>query len=220
MPLNSLNFTDPSLLELALTHSSCSKDNPEQLNNERLEFYGDAVLKLIFSKYLYYKFPESDEGILTRYRARLISDSLLAEIAHEIEVDKHIKVGSSLSGKPKLPASVIGDSLEAIIGAIYIDQGFDAAEKFVLTTWEPHIENAIRDAIEKDYKSLLQEKIQRDHDSPPDYRTISSSGPDHNKEFVIGVYVAGKLLGQASGNSKKEAGQNAAKVALEAMKPV
>lgn len=215
MPLNSLNFKDTSLFELALTHSSCSKDNPEQLNNERLEFYGDAVLKLIFSKYLYFKFPESNEGILTRYRARLISDALLAKIAHEIEIDNHIKVGSSLAGKTKLPASVIGDSLEAIIGAIYIDQGFDAAENFVLKTWDSHIEDAIRDAIEKDYKSLLQEKIQRDHPEPPEYKTISSSGPDHSKEFIVGVYAGDKLLGQASGKSKKEAGQNAAKKALE-----
>ncbi|MDD9898319.1 MAG: ribonuclease III [Candidatus Melainabacteria bacterium] len=217
MPLNSLNFQDLSLFELALTHSSCSKDNPQQLNNERLEFYGDAVLKLIFSKYLFYKFPDSDEGVLTRYRARLISDALLADIAHEIGVDNQIKVGSSLAGKPKLPASVIGDSLEAIIGAVYIDKGFDAAENFVLLAWEPHIENAIRDAIEKDYKSLLQEKIQRDHDNPPDYKTLGSSGPDHNKEFEVGVYAGDKLLGQASGKSKKEAGQNAAKVALESL---
>lgn len=215
-----LNLSDSSLLELALTHSSCTKDNPDLVNNERLEFFGDAVLKLIFSKYLYNRFPESDEGLLTKYRARLISDDLLSKIAHSINLAAHLKIGSSLARKTNLPKSIIGDSLEAIIGAIYIDKGFEAAESFVMRQWHDYIEEAIVDSIEKDYKSLLQEKIQRDHKESPDYRTISSSGPDHDKQFEVGVYIAGKLLGSATGYSKKDAGQNAARVALESLENV
>lgn len=212
-----LNLSDPSLLDLALTHSSCTKDHPEQLNNERLEFFGDAVLKLVFSKYLYNRFPDSHEGLLTKYRAHLISDLLLSRIAKAIQLDQEIKVGSSLANKKTLPKSVVGDTLEAIIGAIYIDKGFEAAESFVMKQWHDFIEEALVDSIEKDYKSLLQEKIQRDSNEPPDYRTVDSSGPDHAKEFEVGVYVRDKLIASARGYSKKEAGQNAAKAALDVL---
>ncbi len=208
-------ISDLSLLDLALTHSSCTKDNPQQANNQRLEFYGDAVLKLIFSKYLYQRFPNDDEGLLTKYRARLISDDLLGMIANELGLAQHIKVGSSMIQRAGLPKSVLGDSLEAIIGAIYIDQGYETAETFVMQHWQTYVDQALKDAMEKDYKSLLQEAIQREHKEPPSYKTISSKGPDHDKQFEVGVYIGEKLLGKASGNSKKEAGQNAAKVALE-----
>lgn len=213
-----LNLSDTSLLELALTHSSCTKDNPERANNERLEFYGDAVLKLIFSKYLYLRFPKVDEGMLTKYRARLISDDLLSGIAIALELDKALNVGSSLAGKAQLPKSVIGDTLEALIGAVYIDRGFETAEAFVMEHWQDYIEEAIIDSIEKDYKSILQEIVQKEYKEPPEYRTITCEGPDHAKEFEIGIYVADNLVGSAKGYSKKEAGQNAAKAALKSIK--
>lgn len=212
-----IKFSDSTLLKLALTHSSYTKDHPDADNNERLEFYGDSVLKLIFSEYLYYRYPDADEGELTKYRARLISDDLLATIGQDLGLNSKIIVGSSLSSKTKLPRSVIGDAMEALIGAIYIDQGYERAESFVMQYWAKYIDDAIRDAIEKDYKSMLQERIQRDYKEAPFYKTLSVSGPDHDKEFEIGVYIADKLLGKASGNSKKEAGQNAAKAALEGL---
>lgn len=212
-----LKLADSTLLKLALTHSSYTKDHPDEDNNERLEFYGDSVLKLIFSEYLYYRYPDANEGELTKYRARLISDDLLATIGEELGISNKIIVGSSLSGKTKLPRSIIGDVLEAVIGAIYIDQGYDRAESFVMQYWAKYIDDAIRDAMEKDYKSMLQERIQKEYKEAPQYQTLSSSGPDHDKEFEIGVFVGDRLLGKASGNSKKEAGQNAAKAALEAL---
>lgn len=211
----SINISDPSLLKLALTHSSCTKDDPRENNNQRLEFYGDAVLKLIFSKYLFNRFKSSDEGLLTKYRARLISDDLLGQIAEELGLGAYIKVGSSMLGKNPLPKSLLGDGLEAIIGALYIDQGYQAAEDFVLLHWQKYIEGAIKDAMEKDYKSLLQEAIQKEYKEAPNYQTIATYGLDHDKQFEVGVYIADKLLGSALGNSKKDAGQNAAKVALE-----
>ncbi len=211
----SINISDQGLLKLALTHSSCTKDDPTENNNQRLEFYGDAVLKLIFSKYLFNRFPSSDEGILTKYRARLISDDLLGQIAEELGLSTYIKVGSSMMNKKPLPKSLLGDCLEAIIGAVYIDQGFQAAEDFVMLHWQKYINEAIKDAMEKDYKSLLQEAIQKEYKEPPNYQTIATYGLDHDKQFEVGVYIADKLLGKAIGNSKKDAGQNAAKVALE-----
>lgn len=209
---------NPELLLQALTHSSYTKDHPEILNNERLEFYGDAVLKLVFSKYLYTMFPDANEGLLTKYRARLISDDLLSIIANKLEINKLLRVGVSMykKGSPKkLPKSVLGDAIEALIGAIYIDQGFASAEKFILGYWSESIDKALEDAMTADYKSLLQEKIQKEHKESPEYRTLDSFGPDHKKEFEIGVYLNGKLLGKAKGKSKKDAGQNAAKVALK-----
>jgi ribonuclease-3 len=211
----SINISDQSLLDLALTHSSCTKDDPSRNNNQRLEFYGDAVLKLIFSKYLFDRFPSSDEGLLTKYRARLISDDLLGQIADELGLSAYMKVGSSMVSKRPLPKSLLGDCLEAIIGAIYIDQGYQAAEDFVMLHWKKYINEAIKDAMEKDYKSLLQEAIQKEYKEPPNYQTIATYGLDHDKQFEVGVYIADKLLGSALGNSKKDAGQNAAKVALE-----
>ncbi len=211
----SINISDPNLLKLALTHSSCTKDDPSENNNQRLEFYGDAVLKLIFSKYLFNRFPSSDEGLLTKYRARLISDDLLGQIANELGLAADIKVGSSMTSKKPLPKSLLGDCLEALIGAIYIDQGFQAAEEFVLKHWQKYINEAIKDSMEKDYKSLLQEAIQKEYKEPPNYKIIATYGLDHDKQFEVGVYIADKLLGSAKGNSKKDAGQNAAKQALE-----
>jgi ribonuclease III len=214
-------INNPELLLQALTHSSYTKDHPEVSNNERLEFFGDAVLKLIFSNYLFYRFPYADEGLLTKYRARLISDDLLSRVSSELSINKVLRVGVSMyqNGAPKkLPKSVMGDALEALIGAIYIDSGYSAAEDFVLMNWSDHIEQALEDATTTDYKSILQEKIQLEFKKSPEYRTIDAFGPDHNKEFEIGVFLEERLLGKARGSSKKEAGQNAAKAALEELK--
>lgn len=214
-------INNPELLLQALTHSSYTKDHPEVSNNERLEFFGDAVLKLIFSNYLFHRFPQADEGLLTKYRARLISDDLLSRVANELKINKVLRVGVSMyqSGVPKkLPKSVTGDAVEALIGAIYIDSGYSAAEDFVLMNWSDHIEQALEDATNADFKSILQEKVQLEFKMSPEYRTLDTFGPDHNKEFEIGVFLEDKLLGKARGNSKKQAGQNAAKVALEELK--
>ena len=158
---------------------------------------------------------------MTKYRSRLISDDLLSDIGRDLELNKILRVGVSMykNGAPKkLPKSVIGDSVEALIGALYIDQGFTPAEDFILQNWSDLIEQALKDATTADYKSLLQEKIQKEYKQSPEYKTLETFGPDHSKEFEIGVYIEEKLLGQARGESKKDAGQNAAKVALETLK--
>lgn len=205
---------DEKLIDLALTHSSCTKDDASVPNNERLEFYGDAVLKLVFSKFLFNRFQEDEEGNLTKYRARLISDDLLSKIGYDLEIDNLLKVGSSLKDK-KLPKSIIGDAVEALIGAIYIDKGYEYAEKFILENWNDRIEKSLKEALENDFKSILQEKVQMKLKESPEYKTLSSTGPDHVKEFEVGVFVGGDLIASGKGKSKKTAGQDAAKNALE-----
>ena len=202
----------------ALSHSSLTKDDPEHLNNDRLEFYGDAVLKLVISKYLFDRFPEEDEGILTQYRARIISDDLLGEIGFSLGFDKQVKLGASLNASRAkglaVPKSVVGDAVEAHIAALYIDQGYEAAEKFILETWEPFLEQAIAESISTNYKSELQAYYQGKYKESPSYRTIESSGPDHAKEFEMGVYFRGDLIASAKGANKKDASQAAAQAAL------
>lgn len=209
---NWLKLLSQELREEALTHSSATKDSGLILNNERLEFFGDAVLKLIFSEYLLDKFPNSNEGLLTKYRSRLISDDLLEQIAEELKLQTHIITGSSMS---KISKSMLGNALEAFIGALYKQKGYEVAKNFTLSAWDKHISQAIEDSLKLDYKSILQEKLQALYKTQPSYELISSSGPDHNKEFEIGVFIEGKLLGQAKGLTKKLAGQSAAQEALK-----
>ena len=210
-----LSIVNATFYERALTHSSCTKDDPKVLDNERLEFLGDAVLKLVFSNFLFIKYPKEQEGMLTKYRARLISDDLLAQISRDIKLTELIQIGSSLKSVSSLPDSVCGDALEAMIGAIYLDIGYDPVEKFILKAWDKFIEEAIKDAIKKDYKSILQEKVQALDSTHPEYKLLSSSGPSHDMIFRMGVFVKTKLVAEGEGSSKKTAGQNAAKLALE-----
>lgn len=204
---------DPELLKQALTHVSLSRDDGSVLDNERLEFLGDSVLKLVFSEYLYERFPACDEGILTKYRAKLISDSLLSQIASDLQLANYIKVGSTMTGK--IPASVVGNALEAIIGAVYLDSGYGAARDFILKSWDNFIQSSLDLAIETEYKSRLQEVIQEKFKTVPEYKVLETSGPDHAKIFTMGVFLQGKKLAEATSFSKKEAGQQAAAKALE-----
>lgn len=202
------------IYQQALTHSSYTKENPGVPNNERLEFYGDAVLKLVFSKYLYNRFFDEDEGTLTKYRSRLISDDLLADIGFELGFDKKLIVGYSMKSNAK-PRSIIGDAVEAYIGAVYIDKGYEDAEKFILKSWQDFIDKAIQESEEANYKAKLQDIFQKKYTEHPSYETLTSHGPDHAKQFVVGVFFRGELLAEGEGRSKKQASQDAAKHALE-----
>lgn len=210
--INSIN--DKDLLLNALTHSSKSRENETILNNERLEFLGDAVLKLTITKYLFDKYPKAQEGILTKYRAKLISDKMLSSLAKKLNLAQHAVVGTTLA-RDNIPDSVIGDTVEALIGAIYLDSGIEQAENFILELWKEDMSQAIEDALELEYKSRLQELIQDKFKLLPSYKVLSSEGPDHKKEFEIGVYLDAKLLAKAKAFSKKEASQLAARNALE-----
>ena len=208
-------FQDKSKLKLAMTHSSYAneKTGGKQENNERLEFLGDAVLELVSSQFLFKMYPKKPEGDLTRLRASIVCESTLALCAREISLGSFLLLGKGedITGGRERP-SVTSDALEALIGAIYLDGGFAAAENF--------IEKFVLKDIEKkqlffDSKTNLQQIVQRDFpEEELTYRIVKESGPDHNKTFQVEVYIGEQMFGTGSGPSKKNAEQEAAYQAL------
>lgn len=210
-------FTDPELLALALTHRSVSSEDTSSADNERLEFLGDAVLQLAVTDYLYAQFPKLAEGKLAKVRAGVVSRPTLADVARSIDLSRHIKLTTAedrTGGREK--DSIMADALEAVIGAVYLDAGLEAATDLVLRLWGDRIDDRAKRPGLKDYKTRLQEVLAKDG-RRPDYLT-EGSGPDHEPSFVARVEVEGVLLGMGSGRSKKEAEQAAAQQALETLK--
>src|SRR3989344_2336125 len=209
-------FTNKKLLELALTHKSwVNEHSGKRGSNERLEFLGDAILEFIVSKEIYSKFPQEEEGYLTALRANLVNTKNLAEVAKKLNIGEMIKLSKGEEdGGGRTNSSLLADTVEAIIGALFLDQGLEASEKFIK-------ENILIDTDKKaglplkDPKSLLQEKVQSKNLPAPKYQVISETGPDHNKEFVIKVVVNGKSIAKGTGKSKSEAEQDAAGSALK-----
>lgn len=213
-----VEFRNPALLEQALIHSSYANERKAGLtdHNERLEFLGDAVLDLVIGDYLFRKFPALPEGELTKARATVVCEQTLARRAKELEVGDYLKLGkgeAASGGRERI--SILADAFEAIIGAIYLDGGFGAASKFVLTQLEPDLALVERGDYAQDYKTLLQEIIQRNSNHKITYEVVGESGPDHNKTFEVAVGVNGDRLGVGRGKNKKEAEQNAARQALQ-----
>ncbi len=209
-------FTDPALLKLALTHRSVSSDDPARKDNERLEFLGDAVLQLIVTDLLYDSYPQLAEGQMAKVRAAVVSRGTLAEVARHIDMGAHIELAASeaaTGGREK--DSILADAVEAVIGAIYLDGGFEPTRRVVLELWENKVAERARQPGVKDYKTRLQELTARDGIRPV-YR-VDGSGPDHDRWFSAVVSVNGTDYGSGEGRSKKEAEQDAAREALEAL---
>lgn len=211
-------FKDKELLRHALTHKSyAAESNDKKFNNEKLEFLGDAVLDFILSEILYLAFPEDDEGILSKKRASLVNEEVLAQIARNINLDKYLLLGKgeALTGgekKPRLQAS----AFEALSGAIFLDSGYSGVKKFLLENFQSEINNLNLDIhFVKDYKTRLQEIIQKKFKKPPQYLLISEAGPAHEKEFYVQVVIGEKILGVGKGKTKKEAEQMAAEKAIK-----
>ncbi len=204
-------FKNKKLLKEALTHKSYSVEHGLKAYNERLEFLGDSILGLIVSYYLFDKYPAEDEGYLSKIKSYVVSKPSLAKWAKEINIGEyiHLGVGETQSGGKKR-SSILSNAIEALIGAIYIDGGIEPAELFV-KTWlnEQSFENEHRD-----YKSELQEIIQKRFKIPPDYEVLSTKGPEHAKTFTVKVKLKKKVLGIGTGKNKKEAQQEAAKSAF------
>lgn len=212
------NFKDKSLIEEALTHTSYANENNVK-SNEKLEFLGDSILEFISSKYLYKKFPNLNEGELTKVRATVVCEESLYEIAKKHDISKYIKVGRSERGNGgnHRPA-ILADSIEAIIAAIYFDGGLDQAERFIIDNLENAMNVASQNVGVKDHKTVLQEKLQKNGDIDIQYRIIDEQGPDHNKTFTAEVTLNGKVLAVGSGKSKKHAEMQAAQKALQNLK--
>jgi ribonuclease-3 len=210
-------FQSPALLALALTHRSVSSDNSARTNNERLEFLGDAVLQLVITDYLYANFPNLAEGKLAKVRSAVVSGPALADVARSMGLGEHVELTPAeerTGGREK--DSILADTAEAVIGAVYLDGGLDAASQVVLRLWGNRVDDRARQPGLKDYKTRLQEVLAKDG-RLPEYVT-DGSGPDHARLFVATVYVDGTRLGEGSGRSKREAEQGAAEKAIETLR--
>ncbi len=212
-----IKFKDRKLLELAFVHRSyLNETRTINISNERLEFLGDAVLSFLTSRFLYQTYTQYPEGTLTNIRSSLVKTQSLAESAKELSLGEllFLSKGEEDSGG-RTNASLLADSFEALLGAIYLDQGIEAADKFVGQSLFPKADNIIKNKSYIDYKSLLQETVQSQTRISPTYRVTRTEGPDHAKTFWIEVLEADVVLGAGEGKSKQEAEQKAAQQALE-----
>ena len=206
-----LKFKDQKILIKSLTHKSFdSKDN-----NEKIEFLGDRVLGLVIAKKLLEIYPEEKEGILDKKFASLVNKKRCLEIAKNIDLEKYILVFNPKNKKIKIEDKVIADSLEALIGAIYLDQGFNVTEKFILNQWSEHILASVVTQI--DAKTKLQEYSLKIFKNLPIYKLISNTGPRHKPLFKVAVKIKNTKFFTSSGSSKKDAEQNAANLCLESV---
>ncbi len=208
-------FKNKGLLEEALTHTSFANENGVN-SNEKLEFLGDSILEFISSKYLYNNYPKLTEGELTKTRATVVCEDSLYEIAKKHDISKFIRVGHSEKAHGgNFKPTIIADSIEAIIAAIYFDGGLEPAEKFIIENLKRSMEIASKNVGIKDYKTVLQEKLQEKGDVHIEYKIIAEFGPDHDKVFTAEVTLNNKVLATGNGKSKKLAEMQAAKKALE-----
>jgi len=208
-------FQQGALILEALTHKSCKKP----YNNERLEFLGDAVLDLIVGEYLFKKFPNVNEGDLSKLRASLVNEKGFQKLANSISLGEYIHISSAEENNDgRSKASICSNAFEALIGAIYLESGLEKAQEVSLRLLEDAYPKIDLESVFRDYKTTLQEITQARMGVTPEYIVISSTGPDHKKEFEVMIKVAGRELSTAKGNSKKVAHQEAARLALEVLK--
>ncbi|HIR03122.1 MAG: ribonuclease III [Acutalibacteraceae bacterium] len=211
-------FQDKNLLYTALTHSSYANESKNKIKcNERLEFLGDAVLSIIVSDYIFKNCPDLPEGDLTKLRASLVCEKSLAGYARSIHLGGYLQLsrGERHNGGGERP-SILADAFEALIAAIYLDGGMERARAFVLRFVIPDIKSPKPKSF-KDYKTSLQEIIQKNPEERLEYVLVGESGPDHSKHFVVEVHLNSNVIGKGGGKSKKEAEQQAAREALELM---
>lgn len=212
-----VNFRDIALLAQVFVHRSYLNENPSfPLNhNERLEFLGDAVLELVVTEYLFQTYP-NPEGDLTNWRSALVKGQMLAEVALELNMGDllYLSKGEEKSGG-KSRAYILANTFEALIGAIYLDQGYDAAKKFVTTYLLGRLPDILAKGLHVDPKSRLQELAQEEKGVTPSYKVLTEAGPDHAKQFHVGVFLRDLQIGDGLGSSKQTAEQAAASKALE-----
>lgn len=211
---NNLIFNDEKLMQIALMHPSYSQEKHAATNNQRLEFLGDAVLNFVVADYLFINYQDKAEGELTKIRAKVVCEKALVNLARTINLGDYLLLGKGeeMSGGRKRK-SILADTFEAVIGAIYLDQGFEAVKAFIIK----HLDKSIQEAASgdyNDYKSRLQEYVQGKHGQNVTYAIVEESGPAHAKHFEAGVFYNNILLATGRGKSKKEAEQSAAEFVL------
>jgi len=208
-------FNNPAWLEKALTHPSNRFQDGG--SNERMEFLGDAILGMIISEHLFESFIDRREGHLTRVKSFVVSGPPLARHSRELRLDEFVSVGKGMIDNGELPDSVMSNVFEAIIAAIYIDGGLPEARRFVLDNLAGEIARVEANEHEQNYKSILQQFVQRELAGTPTYRVIGRSGPDHERSFQVEVVINGKSYESAWGRSKKEAEQRAAELTYDVL---
>jgi ribonuclease III len=212
-----LRFADDSLLQQAMTHRSYVNEHDDEnlIDNERLEFLGDAVLDFLAGDMLYQRFTKMPEGDLTRLRAALVRTESLARLAQTCHIGETLRMGKGeeASGGRERLNNLCG-AYEALIGALYLDKGMDAVRDFVTPPLNELLEQVIAESLDKDARSLLQEWSQAQRNQTPNYRTVSEAGPDHEKEFTVEVLIGDQVAGRGTGRSKQSAAQSAARDAL------
>lgn len=209
-------FKNRDLLDVAFTHRSfVNESNLASEHNERLEFLGDAVLELVVTDALFKNHPDAPEGVLTSYRSALVNTSMLGSVAEDLGINTCLRLSKGeAKDTGRARATILANALEAAIGALYIDQGYAVAEKFIKTHIVSRTDDVIRTGAWKDSKSAFQELAQAKYGHTPKYEVLSSDGPDHDKHFVVSVTVDGRSVATGEGSSKQEAEQNAAGRAL------
>jgi ribonuclease-3 len=212
-----VEFNDPKLLERAFIHRSYLNEHPKLglEHNERLEFLGDAVLELVVTDYLYRNYSEP-EGILTNWRSALVKTEALASVAEQLEISQYFKLSRGESkGNVRSHSLISANAVEAVIGSIYLDQGYDAANRFITKFIISALPEILKTGAWMDPKSRFQELAQEREGLTPTYKVLEETGPDHDKTFTVGVFLGDRLLGQGQGSSKQTGQQAAAEAALK-----
>ncbi len=210
-------FNNKNLFDQAFTHRSYLNEAKEKVeSNERLEFLGDSILSFVVSRELFVRYPEYDEGILTNIRSLLVNTRILAEVAHSLGFGQFLLLSKGeIEAKGRENQSLLADSFESYIGALFLDQGLEVVSKFVLDNLLPKMKTVVESKQFKDPKSLFQEQTQSLHHASPVYKVTGEAGPSHAKIFTVGVFVKDILKGEGKGKSKQIAEEMAAKQALE-----
>lgn len=212
-----LSFNNLGLFEEALTHRSFLNENKSaKAHNERLEFLGDAVLELATTHYLFNKYPKKPEGDLTAYRAALVNTNSLAAVADRLGINDMLLLSKGErrdTGRAR--QIILANAFEALLGALYLDQGYEAADAFLVKHLYPKTETIVEQRLWQDAKSHFQEAAQEHHSITPTYKTIREDGPDHDRHFTVGVYIGEEEIARGVGKSKQEAEQSAAQAALD-----
>jgi len=212
------NFKNKDLLKQAFTHRSYLNENPnfKLEHNERLEFLGDAVMELIVTDHLYRDYPEKTEGDLTNWRAALVNAKMLTSVAEELGYNDFLLLSRGESKETgKARGYILANTFEAVLGALYLDSGYQVCDEFLKKYLLKNLAGIIKEGSFKDAKSKFQEKAQEEVSITPNYKVVKESGPDHDKIFVVGVFLGDEIIAEGTGSSKQEAEEAAAKSALQ-----
>lgn len=213
-----IQFKNKDFLVQAFIHRSYLNENPNfhLYHNERLEFLGDAVLELVVTKYLFENYPKKQEGIMTNWRAALVNSKMLSQIARDLDFNDFLLLSQGeTKEKGKARQFILANSFEAFVGALYLDQGYEVCDKFIQENLIKELPEIIKKGLYKDAKSDFQEQAQEKASITPHYKVLKEWGPDHDKNFIIGVFLKDKLIAEGQGSSKQEAEEQAAQKALE-----